>query len=305
MSQLDYYKVLGVAKNASDAEIKSAYRKLAMKHHPDRNQNNKEAEEKFKQANEAYEVLSDQQKRSAYDQFGHAGLNAQQAGGSGAAGGFGDMFGDIFGDIFGGARGGGSQQRQQRGSDLRYTISLTLEQAVHGTTAKITIPTLVNCKGCDGSGANPGSGKKKCGTCGGQGQVRMQQGFFSLQQTCPNCHGGGEVIEKPCKSCQGHGLVRENKKLSVKIRAGVDNGDQIRLTGEGEAAGQSKFSAGTAIEALNLAYARGETDEFVQPTVINSSRDSAIHAGDAICFMNFRADRVRQFTKAFVLDEFN
>ncbi len=241
MSKRDYYDVLGVAKNASEGELKKAYRRLAMKHHPDRNPDDKAAEAKFKEANEAYEILSDSQKRAAYDQFGHAGVDPSM-GGPGGAGGFGagvggfsDVFGDIFGDIFGG--GGRRQQQAQRGADLRYTLEITLEQAVHGTTAKITIPTLANCKTCDGSGAKPGSGKKTCTTCGGRGAVRMQQGFFSVEQPCPDCHGQGQVIEDPCTDCHGQGRLQESKKLSVKIPAGVDNGDQVRLSGEGEAGG--------------------------------------------------------------------
>lgn len=249
MSQRDYYEVLGVAKNASNAELKKAYRSLAMKYHPDRNPDDKEAEAKFKEINHAYEILCDSQKRAAYDQFGHAGIDPNMGGGQGGfgggAGGFGDVFGDIFGDIFGGGMGGGArgQAQARRGADLRYTIQITLEQAVHGTTAKITIPTLVQCKKCDGSGAKHGSEKITCQTCGGQGAVRMQQGFFSVQQTCPDCHGAGQVIKDPCGACHGQGRVQESKKLSVKIPAGVDEGDQIRLSGEGEA-GEQGASAG-------------------------------------------------------------
>ena len=240
----DFYEVLGVSKNASDAEIKKAYRRMAGKHHPDRNPGDKAAEAKFKEVNEAYEVLSDSQKRAAYDQFGHAGVDPNMQGGPGGfggagagAGGFGDIFGDVFGDIFGGGRGG-QQRGPQRGADLRYTLDITLEQAVHGTTAKFTIPTLKNCGTCGGSGAKKGSGKETCKTCGGAGAVRMQQGFFSVQQTCPDCHGTGQVIKDPCPDCHGHGRVQDQKKLSVKIPAGVDNGDQVRLTGEGEAGEQ-------------------------------------------------------------------
>lgn len=226
----DYYEILGVAKNASEAELKKAYRRLAMKHHPDRNAGNTRAEVQFKEAKEAYEVLSEPQKRAAYDQFGHAGVHS--GGGGGFHGGFGDIFEDIFGDIFGGVRGGGS--RRSRGSDLQYNLTLTLEEAVFGSEQNLRIPTRVQCKACDGSGARPGSEPETCTTCGGVGQVRMQQGFFSVQQTCPACRGRGKVIRKPCNTCGGAGTVEESRTLSVKIPAGVDNGDRIRLAGEGE-----------------------------------------------------------------------
>lgn len=236
MSKRDYYDVLGVSKDASDGDIKKAYRRMAMKFHPDRNPDDTEAEEKFKEASEAYEVLSDDQKKSAYDQYGHAGVdpNGGAGGFGGGAGGFGDIFGDVFGDIFGGA-GGGRHSHVQRGSDLRYTMELDLEEAVRGVEKQIRVPTLVACDVCDGSGAKPGSKPTQCGTCGGVGQVRMQQGFFSVQQTCPSCHGQGTIISDPCTNCHGHGRVEEAKTLSVKIPAGVDTGDRIRLSGEGEA----------------------------------------------------------------------
>ena len=236
----DYYEVLGVAKNASDAEVKKAFRRLAMKYHPDRNQGDKEAENKFKEVQEAYEVISDAQKRAAYDQFGHAGVGGQGGfgGGGAAGGGFGD-FGDIFDVIFGqqGRRGGGGQRqsRAQRGADLRYNITLSLEDAVLGKEIKISIPTLVACKDCDGSGAAKGSKPTTCPDCQGSGQVHIQQGFFAVQQTCPRCHGQGQIISNPCHSCHGQGRTQEKKTLSVKIPAGVDNGDRIRLSGEGEA----------------------------------------------------------------------
>lgn len=239
MAKRDYYEVLGVAKNASDAEVKKAYRRLAMKYHPDRNTGDKasEAEKSFKEAKEAYEVLSDAQKRAAYDQFGHAGVDPSMGGGRGfgGAGGasFSDIFGDVFGDIFGGGRGGGS--RVHRGDDLRYNLELGLEEAVAGTSVQIKVPTLVNCNVCGGSGAKKGSSPKTCGTCQGAGQVRMQQGFFSVQQTCPSCHGHGTVIDDPCPSCRGQGKLQETKTLSVKVPPGVDTGDRIRLGGEGEA----------------------------------------------------------------------
>lgn len=237
MSERDYYEVLGVSKDASSAELKKAYRRLAMKFHPDRNQDNPEAESKFKEAKEAFEVLDNPQKRSAYDQYGHAGVNQNGSFGQGQGGGdFGDIFGDVFGDIFGGGRGGRGGQRVHRGDDLQYNLSVSLEDAVAGTEVKLDIPTLVGCNTCDGSGAKPGTSPSTCSTCNGMGQVRMQQGFFSVQQTCPNCRGTGQMISDPCGDCQGKGRTREEKTLSVKIPAGVDNGDRIRLAGEGEAA---------------------------------------------------------------------
>lgn len=235
MSKRDYYEVLGVSRDASAQDLKKAYRKVAMKHHPDRNSGDKGSEEKFKEASEAYEILSDQKKRSAYDQYGHAGVEGQAGMGGGAEGfgNFSDIFGDVFGDIFGGSgrgRGGPS-----RGADLRYTLDLNLEDAVRGTTVKIKVPTLVNCSHCGGSGAKPGTSPTTCNTCGGHGQVRMQQGFFSVQQTCPTCRGKGKSISDPCGSCHGRGRVEETKTLSVKVPPGVDTGDRIRLAGEGEA----------------------------------------------------------------------
>lgn len=235
MTKRDYYETLGISKNASDEEIKKVYRRLAMKHHPDRNANDKHAEERFKEIKEAYEVLSDGSKRAAYDQFGHAamdGMGGMGGFGQGGMGGmnFGDIFGDIFGDMFGG-RGGGAQ----RGSDLQYTLDISLEDAVFGKTAEITIPSLTNCGVCSGSGARPGTSAVTCKDCGGYGQVRMQQGFFTVQQTCPTCYGKGKVIQSPCTSCHGRGRKKQNKKLSVKVPPGVDTGDRIRLSGEGEA----------------------------------------------------------------------
>lgn len=236
MSKRDYYEILGVAKDSSTAELKKAYRRVAMKHHPDRNPDNKESEEKFKEASEAYEILSNEQKRAAYDQYGHAGVDGSSGmGGGGGAGGFSDIFGDVFGDIFGGGGGGGGRRGPARGSDLRYTLDLNLEDAVKGTTVKIKVPTLVSCKPCGGSGAKPGSAPVTCTTCGGHGQVRMQQGFFSVQQTCPTCRGKGKIISDPCRECHGQGRVEETKTLSVKVPPGVDTGDRIRLAGEGEA----------------------------------------------------------------------
>ena len=234
MSKRDYYEVLGVGKDASDQELKKAYRRVAMKYHPDRNPDDTDAEDKFKEASEAYEVLSDPQKKSAYDQFGHAGVEGQTGMGGGQGfGNFSDIFGDVFGDIFGG--GGRGRGGPSRGADLRYTLDLSLEDAVRGTTVKIKIPTLVQCKTCGGSGAKPGTKPVTCSTCGGVGQVRMQQGFFSVQQTCPTCRGKGQIISDPCSSCHGQGRVEETKTLSVKVPPGVDTGDRIRLAGEGEA----------------------------------------------------------------------
>jgi molecular chaperone DnaJ len=236
MAKRDYYEILGVERGVSEAELKKAYRRLAMKYHPDRNPDDKAAEEKFKEASEAYEVLSDAGKRSAYDQYGHAGVDPQMGGGGGFGNNasFSDIFGDVFSDFFGGARGG-SRGGPARGNDLRYTLELDLEEAVRGTTVTIRVPTLVNCKVCDGSGAKKGSTPVGCPTCGGIGQVRMQQGFFSVQQTCPRCHGAGKIIPDPCEACHGQGRVEEHKTLSVKVPPGVDTGDRIRLSGEGEA----------------------------------------------------------------------
>ena len=238
MAKEDFYKLLSVDKNASDAEIKKAYRRMAMKFHPDRNTDNPEkAEEKFKAVKEAYEILSDSKKRSAYDQFGHAGVDQTMGGGGHPGGDFGDIFGDVFGDIFGGGGGGGGRQRShvQAGSDLRYNLDLTLEEAVGGTESTIKVPVLVSCGECSGSGAKKGSTPVTCTSCAGHGQVRMQQGFFSVQQTCPTCSGSGKQIKDPCRPCHGQGRVQENKTLSVKVPAGVDTGDRIRLAGEGEA----------------------------------------------------------------------
>ena len=237
MSKKDYYEVLGINRDASDDEIKKAYRKLAMKHHPDRNPDNPKAEEHFKEAKEAYETLSDAQKRAAYDQYGHAAFEAGGMGGGSpfgaGAGAQGFDFSDIFGDIFGGNRGGG-RTSAQRGADLRYNLEITLEQAARGTETEIRIPTMAECETCHGSGAKAGTSATTCTTCGGHGQVRMQQGFFSVQQACPRCHGTGKIIASPCKPCNGQGRIKKHKTLSVKIPPGVDNDDRIRLTGEGE-----------------------------------------------------------------------
>ena len=238
MSKRDYYEVLGVDKDADDKDIKKSYRRVAMKYHPDRNPDDPDAEEKFKEATEAYDVLMDSEKRQAYDQFGHAGVDSSMGGGAGGFGGsnFSDIFGDVFGDIFGGGGGRGrGPGGPQRGSDLRYTLDISLEDAVKGTTVEIRVPTLVGCETCDGSGAKKGSTPTTCGTCGGVGQVRMQQGFFQVQQTCPTCRGRGQSISDPCTDCHGQGRVEKTKTLSVKVPPGVDTGDRIRLSGEGEA----------------------------------------------------------------------
>ena len=235
MSKRDYYEVLGVAQNADEKEIKKAYRRIAMKFHPDRNSDDPKADDKFKEATEAYEVLTNAEKRAAYDRFGHAGVDGSAGAGGFSGGGFSDIFGDVFGDIFGGDGGGRSRAWPQRGSDLRYTLDISLEDAVFGKTVEIKVPTLQSCNVCDGSGAKPGTSVKTCSTCGGAGQVRMQQGFFQVQQTCPSCRGQGKVVSDPCTSCRGQGRVERSKILSVKVPPGVDTGDRIRLSGEGEA----------------------------------------------------------------------
>ncbi|HEX9173498.1 MAG TPA: molecular chaperone DnaJ [Telluria sp.] len=238
MAKRDFYEILGVAKNASEDDIKKAYRKLAMKYHPDRNPDSKESEEKFKEVKEAYEMLTNADKREAYDRYGHAGVDPNMGGGGfgGGQGGFGDAFGDIFGDIFGGGRGGrsGGGPQVYRGADLRYNLEITLEQAANGYDTTIRVPSWDKCDTCHGSGAKPGTQPVTCTTCAGHGQVRMQQGFFSIQQTCPKCHGSGKVIPEPCAACSGAGRIKRNKTLEVKIPAGIDNGMRIRSTGNGE-----------------------------------------------------------------------
>ncbi|MFZ9264194.1 MAG: molecular chaperone DnaJ [Polynucleobacter sp.] len=235
----DFYDILGVARNATDDEIKKAYRKLAMKYHPDRNPDSKEAEGKFKEAKEAYEMLSDPQKRAAYDQYGHAGVDPNMGGFGGGGqgfGGFSDAFGDIFGDIFGGGggRGGRGGPQVYRGADLRYSMEITLEEAAHGHETQIRVPSWSNCDSCGGDGAEPGSKVETCTTCHGAGQVRVAQGFFSMQQTCPRCSGSGKYIPKPCKKCHGAGKIKSQKTLEVKIPAGIDDGMRIRSSGNGE-----------------------------------------------------------------------
>ncbi len=243
MSKRDFYTILGVNRDASEDDIKKAYRKLAMKHHPDRNPDDKQSEDKFKEAKEAYEILTDSRKRAAYDQFGHAGVDPSMGFGAGAAGarggegfgGFADAFGDIFGEIFGQQRGRGGGSGMYRGADLRYNLELSLEEAARGAEIKIRIPTMDECGTCHGSGAKPGTQPKTCPTCHGRGEVRVSQGFFSIQQTCPQCHGTGKIVAEPCPDCHGAGRTKKHKTLSVKIPAGVDQDDRIRLSGEGEA----------------------------------------------------------------------
>ncbi|MDQ3059675.1 MAG: molecular chaperone DnaJ [Pseudomonadota bacterium] len=240
MAKKDYYDTLGVPKNASEDDIKKAYRKLAMKHHPDRNQGDsaKVSEEKFKEAKEAYEMLSDAQKRAAYDQYGHAGVDPNRGGGPGAEGfgGFAEAFGDIFGDVFSGQRGGQQHGGRQvyRGGDLSYAMEVTLEEAATGKEAQIRIPSWDDCTTCHGSGAKPGTKVATCTTCHGHGVVQMRQGFFSVQQTCPQCKGTGKLIPSPCVACHGVGKTKTNKTLEVKIPAGIDDGMRIRSTGNGE-----------------------------------------------------------------------
>jgi len=258
MSKRDYYEVLGVSQSASEKEVKKAYKKLAMKYHPDRTAGDKAKEETFKEVKEAYEILNDDQKRAAYDQYGHAAFE-QGGHGGGGGGGFGQDFGDIFGDIFGGGGGGRGRQRQQRGSDLRYNVDLSLEEAVKGKSLEIKVPTYVHCEPCDGIGAKPGTSAKTCSTCHGHGQVQMRQGLFAVQQTCPTCGGSGKVIIDKCTSCYGEGRVKKSKTLSVKIPSGVDTGDRIRLSGEGEA-GEHGAPAGDLYVQVNVR----EHDIFVR-----------------------------------------
>lgn len=252
MAKRDYYEVLGIERDADAGAIKKAYRRLAMKYHPDRNSDDSQAEDKFKEATEAYEILSDEDKRAAYDRYGHAGVDPQMGGGAGgfSGSGFGDVFGDIFGDIFSGSGARGGRSGAQRGSDLRYQLDLDLEDAVKGSSVKIKVPTQEECHHCNGTGSDDGK-SKSCTTCGGMGQVRMQQGFFAIQQTCPTCHGAGQTISNPCKKCHGEGRIQKTKTLEVKIPAGVDTGDRIRLTSEGEA-GRQGGPAGDLYVQINV-----------------------------------------------------
>ena len=250
MAKQDYYELLGVSKSADEKEIKRAYKKLAMQYHPDRSKGDKAKEEKFKEIQEAYEVLSDKQKRANYDQYGHAAFEQGFGAGGGFSGAdFGDIFGDMFGDIFGG--GGRGRQRVVRGDDLRYDLEITLEEAVKGTTKDIKIYTLAPCDSCHGSGAEAGSKVETCPQCHGSGRLRRQQGFFMTETVCPTCHGSGKKIEKPCKVCHGDGRVNKPKNLSVKIPAGVDTGNQLRLSGEG-AAGENGAPAGDLYVVIHV-----------------------------------------------------
>ena len=252
MAKRDYYEVLGIQKGADEKEIKRAYKRLAMKYHPDRTKGDKESEEKFKEINEAYEVLADKEKRATYDQFGHAAFENGGAGAGGFGGfsgaDFGDIFGDMFGDIFGGGRG---RQRVVRGEDLRYDIEITLEEAVRGTKKDIQINTLAQCEHCHGSGAEKDSKVETCATCHGTGRIRQQRGFFVNEAACPHCNGSGKKIEKPCKKCHGDGRVHKKKNLSVTIPAGVDTGNQLRLSGEG-AAGENGAPAGDLYVVIHV-----------------------------------------------------
>ncbi|MBF0140916.1 MAG: molecular chaperone DnaJ [Magnetococcales bacterium] len=256
----DYYETLGVNRSADGDEIKKAYRKLAMQLHPDRNPGNKDAETQFKEVNAAYEVLKDPKKRSIYDQFGHAGLSQSGGGGgfsrdpSGFGGGFGDIFEEFFGDIFGGGRGGRGERAggPQRGEDFRYDMTVTLETVMNGVEEKIRIPTILECEACKGSGSKPGSGPETCPTCQGMGQVRTQQGFFSIARTCAACGGRGKIIRNPCGVCRGQGRKRGEKTLTVKIPPGVDTGTRMRLSGEG-GAGMSGGPAGDLYIMIDVA----------------------------------------------------
>lgn len=239
MAKADFYEILGVAKSADEKELKSAFRKMAMKYHPDKNPGDAEAEKKFKELNEAYETLKDPQKRAAYDRYGHAAFEQGGMGGGGGfgggAGGFSDIFEDIFGEMMGGGRARRSAGGRERGADLRYNMEISLEEAFSGKTAQIRVPTSITCDVCTGSGAKPGTQPKTCGTCQGSGRVRASQGFFSVERTCPTCHGRGQTITDPCTKCHGQGRVTEERSLSVNIPAGIEDGTRIRLQGEGEA----------------------------------------------------------------------
>jgi molecular chaperone DnaJ len=260
MSKRDFYQLLDVPRTATEVEIKKAYRRLAMKYHPDRAPDDRQAEERFKEAKEAYEILTDARKRAAYDQFGHAGVDAARGGGGGfnPADAFGDIFGDVFGDIFGGGRR--SRSQVFRGADLRYELELELEQAVFGDEVAIDFAAIGECDSCHGSGGAPGSELTACETCGGAGQVRIQQGFFAVQQTCPRCKGRGKIVSQPCDSCLGQGRVRRQRNLSVKVPAGVDTGDRIRLSGEGEAGRNGGPSGDLYVEIQVLKHAIFERD---------------------------------------------
>lgn len=276
MAKRDYYEVLGVSRGASADELKKAYRRMAMKNHPDRNPGDAAAEARFKEVKEAYEVLSDERRRATYDQFGHEGLDAQMGRGGGPGAGasadaFSDIFGDVFGDIFGGGRRGG-RNGVYRGADLRYELAIDLEKAVFGDTVELRIPSEEDCSRCEGTGAEPGTQPVTCPTCNGAGQVRMQQGFFSVQQTCPTCRGTGRIIKDPCTACNGRGRIRRDKTLSVKVPPGVDTGDRIRLGGEGEA-GRNGGPAGDLY-----------VDILVKPHPIFSREGADLHSEVPVAF---------------------
>ena len=243
MSETDYYQTLGVSRDADEAALKSAYRKLAMQYHPDRNPGDDSAEQKFKDINQAYDTLKDPQKRAAYDRYGHAAFTQGGMGHRGAGGGFGpdfgasmsDIFDDLFGDFMGGARGRGGGQARFRGSDLRYNLEISLEEAFSGATVDIDVPSLGTCETCSGTGAKPGTGMSTCRTCNGHGKVRAASGFFTIERTCPACHGRGEIMDQPCTDCGGDGRRQQNRKLSVDVPKGIEDGTRIRLANEGEA----------------------------------------------------------------------
>jgi molecular chaperone DnaJ len=285
MAKRDYYQVLDLPRTATEADIKRAYRRLAMKYHPDRNPNDKDAEEKFKEAKEAYEILTDTDKRATYDQFGHAGVDAaRQGGGPGGFGrggdAFGDIFGEVFGDIFGGARrGGGGRTQAFRGADLKYDLELDLNQAVFGHSVEIDVQKLSECETCGGSGAAKGHKPVTCDTCGGNGQVRISQGFFQLQQTCPRCRGSGTIVKNPCDKCLGQGRLRGSKKLSVKVPAGVDTGDRIRLGGEGEAGRNGGPAGDLYVEVHVREHAIFERDGEHLSCEVPISFDAAVLGG--------------------------
>ena len=271
MSKRDYYEVLGVSKGASKDEIKKSFRKLAMKYHPDRNKE-AGAEEKFKEIQEASSVLLDDQRRQQYDQFGHQAPGGGPGGFDFGGGGFeGGIFDDLFDQFFGGGRGGGRSQAR-RGADLRYEMEITLEDAFHGTERTIQIPVTVSCKTCDGSGAAEGSKPVTCTTCQGMGQVQMQQGFLSIQQACPKCHGSGKMIDNPCKPCRGHGVVQEQQKLEVKIPAGIATGNKVRLSGKGEAGTQGGPAGDLYVQV------------FVKPHALFERENNDLHTQVPISF---------------------
>lgn len=301
MSKRDYYEVLGVQKDASAAALKKAFRRLAMKHHPDRNPDDEEAEVAFKEAKEAYEVLNDGQKRAAYNQYGHAGVEQGSGGFGGGGAGFGDAFSDIFGDIFSAS---GGRQRVRKGADLQYNLELSLENAVAGTTVKIKVPSMKHCNSCDGSGAKKGSSPKTCASCGGHGQVRMQQGFFSVQQTCPSCHGNGTTIDDPCNFCHGVGRIKENKSLSVEVPAGVDTGDRIRLSGEGEA-GEKGALAGDLFVQMHVKthpiFVRDNADLYceVPISIVTAALGGELNVPTLTAKVNLRIPTGTQTQKMF------